>query len=82
MNLDSAEIAVLVASLVTIVAILWYFFGEREKVAAEITAAGTRLRNPLVLRTLNDYLGGRTLPLDAVGYLDLETAATMHAVTV
>lgn len=42
MNLDSAEIAVLIASLVAIVAILWYFFGEREKVAAGLSDAGVQ----------------------------------------
>jgi len=42
MNLDSAEIAVLVASLVMIVAILWYFFGEREKVAAGLSNTGVQ----------------------------------------
>lgn len=50
--------------------------------AAEIGAAGARLRSPLVMRTVNDYLSGRTLPIDSVGYLDLDTAATVYAVTV
>jgi len=42
MNLDSAEITVLVASLLTITAILWYFFGEREKVAAGLSDRGVQ----------------------------------------
>lgn len=42
MRLDSAEIAVLVASLVTIIAILWYFFGEREKVAVGLSSTGVQ----------------------------------------
>ncbi len=42
MNLDSAEIAVLVASVVAIIAILWYFFGEREKVAAGLSDTGVQ----------------------------------------
>jgi len=42
MNLDSAEITVLVASLSTIIAILWYFFGEREKVAAGLSGRGVQ----------------------------------------
>ena len=42
MNLDSTEITVLVASLLTITAILWYFFGEREKVAAGLSDRGVQ----------------------------------------
>ena len=42
MNLDSIDIAVLVASIVTIIAILWYFFGEREKVAAGLSDSGVQ----------------------------------------
>jgi hypothetical protein len=40
--MDSREVIVLAASLLTIVAILWYFFGEREKVAASVTDAGVQ----------------------------------------
>jgi 8-oxo-dGTP pyrophosphatase MutT (NUDIX family) len=32
----------------------------------EIAAAGSRLRSPLVLRVIDDYLAGRRWPLDAV----------------
>ena len=42
MKLDSAEIAVLIASLVAIIVILWYFFGEREKVAAGLSDTGVQ----------------------------------------
>jgi len=38
--MDTTEIAVLVASLVLVAAILWYFFGEREKVSAGISESG------------------------------------------
>ena len=42
MRLDTAEVAVLVASLVLIIAILWYFFGEREKIAAGLSDSGVQ----------------------------------------
>lgn len=41
-----------------------------------------RLRSPLVLRCIDDYLTGRRLPLDAVASLDLNTAAEVSAVRV
>jgi 8-oxo-dGTP pyrophosphatase MutT (NUDIX family) len=41
-----------------------------------------RLRSPLVLRCIEDYLGGTRRPLDTVGNLDLQTAHTASAVTV
>lgn len=41
-----------------------------------------RLRSPLVLRCVDDYLTGRRLPLDTVAYLDLHSAARIEAVTV
>ncbi len=40
--MDSAEIGVLIASVVLIAGVLWYFFGEREKVAAGITETGVQ----------------------------------------
>ncbi|MEP7246618.1 MAG: NUDIX hydrolase [Gammaproteobacteria bacterium] len=40
-----------------------------------------RLRSPLVLRCVDDYLGGKRLPLDAVACLDLQTATTVRAVS-
>ena len=41
-----------------------------------------RLRSPLVLRCIEDYLGGARLPLDPVANLNLQTAPTIAAVTV
>jgi 8-oxo-dGTP pyrophosphatase MutT (NUDIX family) len=41
-----------------------------------------RLRSPLVLRCIEDYLGGTRRPLETVGDLDLQTAHTVSAVTV
>ena len=41
-----------------------------------------RLRSPLVLRCIEDYLGGTRRPLDTVGNLDLQTATSVAAVTV
>jgi 8-oxo-dGTP pyrophosphatase MutT (NUDIX family) len=41
-----------------------------------------RLRSPLVLKCIEDYLGGTRRPLEAVGDLDLQTAHTVSAVTV
>jgi 8-oxo-dGTP pyrophosphatase MutT (NUDIX family) len=41
-----------------------------------------RLRSPLVLRCIEDYLGGTRLPIDTVGNLDLQTAPSVAAVTV
>lgn len=41
-----------------------------------------RLRSPLVLRCVEDYLGGKRLPLDAVAKLDLHSAPTVSAVSV
>ena len=40
----------------------------------------SRLRSPLVLRCIDDYLSGRRLPLDAVASLDLNAAAQVSAV--
>jgi plastocyanin domain-containing protein len=40
--MDSAEIFVLIGSLFVSVAILWYFFGERERVAAGLTQSGVQ----------------------------------------
>jgi ADP-ribose pyrophosphatase YjhB (NUDIX family) len=36
---------------------------------AEIAAAAPRLRSPMVLAGVDDWLGGRRLPLDAISYL-------------
>ena len=40
------------------------------------------LRSPLVLRCIEDYLGGRRKPLDSVAHLDLLTAPAMAAVAI
>jgi len=41
---------------------------------AELAARESRLRTPLVLRCVDDYLSGRRLPLDAIAHLDTTTA--------
>jgi 8-oxo-dGTP pyrophosphatase MutT (NUDIX family) len=46
---------------------------------AELTEREPRLRSPLVLRCVNDYLSGRRLPLDAVSSLDLQSATAAGA---
>jgi len=40
--MDTSEILVLAASAAGIALVLWYFFGERESVAAEITEGGVQ----------------------------------------
>jgi len=40
------------------------------------------LRSPLVLRCIEDYLGGKRKPLDSVAHLDLLTAPAMAAVAI
>ena len=41
-----------------------------------------RLRSPLVLRCIEDYLGGTRRPLEPVAKLDLQSAITVAAVSV
>ena len=41
-----------------------------------------RLRSPLVLKCIEDYLGGTRRPLETVGDLDLQTATSVAAVSV
>ena len=41
---------------------------------AELQAQAARLRSPLVMRCIDDYLLGKRQPLDSVACLDLETA--------
>jgi hypothetical protein len=48
---------------------------------AELLEREPRMRSPLVLRCVNDYLTGRRLPLDAVASLDLQTAAASDSVS-
>jgi 8-oxo-dGTP pyrophosphatase MutT (NUDIX family) len=40
----------------------------------------SRLRSPLVLRCIDDYLLGRRQPLESVAALDLDSAPRVHAV--
>lgn len=40
--MDPAEIGVLIGSGVLIAAVLWYFFGEREKVVARVAESGVQ----------------------------------------
>lgn len=47
---------------------------------AELLDRKPRLRSPLVLRCIDDYVAGKRLPLDAVAFLDLETATRIRAV--
>jgi len=49
---------------------------------AQLIERTPRLRSPLVLRCIDDYLSGRRLPLDAVASLDLSSAAQVTAVRV
>jgi len=45
----------------------------------ELEARQPRLRSPLVLRCVRDYLSGRRHALDHVARLDLERAAALEA---
>jgi 8-oxo-dGTP pyrophosphatase MutT (NUDIX family) len=47
----------------------------------ELKQREPRLRSPLVLRCIDDFLTGRRLPLDAVACLDLESAVQVRAVS-
>jgi 8-oxo-dGTP pyrophosphatase MutT (NUDIX family) len=49
---------------------------------AELQARANSLRSPLVLRCVDDWLAGKSLPLDTVADLDLETARHLQAVEV
>lgn len=40
--MDTTEIGVLVGSFLLIALILWYFFGERDKVAADLSESGVQ----------------------------------------
>jgi len=48
----------------------------------ELLERQPRLRSPLVLRCVEDYLGGRLLPLDPVARLDLHSATSVSAVSI
>ncbi len=41
-----------------------------------------RLRSPLVMRCVEDYLTGQRRPITSVGHLDLQTAHSVAAVTI
>ena len=47
---------------------------------AELQAQPARLRSPLVMRCIDDFLLGKRQPLDSVACLDLETALTVPSV--
>jgi 8-oxo-dGTP pyrophosphatase MutT (NUDIX family) len=47
---------------------------------AELQARANSLRSPLVLRCVDDWLAGKSLPLNTVADLDLETARHLQAV--
>jgi 8-oxo-dGTP pyrophosphatase MutT (NUDIX family) len=49
---------------------------------ADLQAREQLLRSPLVLRCVEDYLGGKRQPLDSVGHLDLLTAPAIPAVAI
>jgi hypothetical protein len=44
---------------------------------AELAAQSLRLRSPLVMRCIEDFLAGNRVPLDSVATLDLDSA--LHA---
>ncbi len=46
---------------------------------SELEARQERLRSPLVLRCVHDYLAGQRHPLDGIAQLDLECAAALGA---
>jgi ADP-ribose pyrophosphatase YjhB (NUDIX family) len=48
---------------------------------AELAAQGSKLRSPMVLRCIDDYLAGQQLPLDSVASLDIEAALRVRAVS-
>jgi NADH pyrophosphatase NudC (nudix superfamily) len=49
---------------------------------ADLQKREQRLRSPLVMRCIEDYLDGRRQPLDSVAHLDLLTAPAIPAVAV
>jgi 8-oxo-dGTP pyrophosphatase MutT (NUDIX family) len=49
---------------------------------AELQQRQSQLRSPLVMRCIEDYLGGTRLPLETVAQLDLQTAPSFAAITV
>ena len=49
---------------------------------ADLIQREPRLRSPLVMRCIEDYLGGTRMPLETVARLDLQTAPSFAAATV
>ena len=49
---------------------------------AQLLERERRLRSPLVLRCVDDYLGGSRLPLEGIARLDLQTAVKVQAIAV
>ena len=49
---------------------------------ADLQEREQRLRSPLVMRCIEDYLDGKRQPLVSVSHLDLQTAHAISAVTV
>ena len=49
---------------------------------AQLLERERRLRSPLVLRCVDDYLGGTRLPLEGIAQLDLQTAVKVQAIAV
>ena len=49
---------------------------------ADLREREDRLRSPLVLRCIEDYLNGRRQPLASVGHLDLQTAHAIPAISI
>jgi 8-oxo-dGTP pyrophosphatase MutT (NUDIX family) len=49
---------------------------------ADLQEREQSLRSPLVLRCIEDYLGGKRQPLVSVAHLDMQTATTMPAIAV
>lgn len=45
----------------------------------QVLARSARLRNPMVLKCIDDYLVGRRYPLDLIQHMQLETAAAAFA---
>jgi 8-oxo-dGTP pyrophosphatase MutT (NUDIX family) len=56
--------------------------GTRWLTRAELKARESQLRSPLVLRCVEDYLGGRRQPLAAVAHLDLTSALAVAALAI
>lgn len=54
--------------------------GTRWLTRSDLAARANRLRSPLVLRCIDDYLAGQRLPLDSVACLDLDAATEIRAV--